>query len=93
MTDNATYNIHEAKTHFSKLIAAVEAGEEVTICRNGKAVAVVKAARKEWTGALFGSLRHMMPADADLDERIPSTSEEELREWDELDGIGGDEAA
>lgn len=32
------YNIHEAKTHFSKLVAAVERGEHVTICRNGAPV-------------------------------------------------------
>lgn len=32
------FNIHEAKTHFSKLVAAVENGEKVTICRNGKPV-------------------------------------------------------
>jgi len=32
------YNIHDAKTHFSKLVAAVERGEKVTICRNGKPV-------------------------------------------------------
>lgn len=31
-------NIHEAKTHFSKLVAAVEAGEKVVICRNGAPV-------------------------------------------------------
>lgn len=31
-------NIHDAKTHFSKLVAAVEAGEKVVICRNGKPV-------------------------------------------------------
>ena len=31
-------NIHEAKTHFSKLVAAVEAGEKVVICRNGEPV-------------------------------------------------------
>jgi prevent-host-death family protein len=29
----------EAKTHLSELLAAVEAGEEVTITRRGKAVA------------------------------------------------------
>ena len=29
------FNIHEAKTQFSKLVAAVERGETVTICRNG----------------------------------------------------------
>jgi prevent-host-death family protein len=31
-------NIHEAKTHFSRLVAAVEAGETVVICRNGAPV-------------------------------------------------------
>ena len=32
------FNIHEAKTQFSKLVAAVERGETVTICRNGRPV-------------------------------------------------------
>lgn len=32
-------NIHFAKTHFSKLIEQVEAGEEVIIARGGKPVA------------------------------------------------------
>ena len=32
------FNIHEAKTRFSKLVAAVERGETVTICRNGDPV-------------------------------------------------------
>ena len=32
-------NIHEAKTHFSKLIARVLAGEEVLVCRAGRPVA------------------------------------------------------
>jgi len=32
-------NIHEAKTHLSRLIAEVEAGVEVVIARNGKPVA------------------------------------------------------
>ena len=29
-------NVHHAKTHLSKLIAAAEGGEEVIIARNGK---------------------------------------------------------
>ena len=33
------FNVHEAKTHFSKLLAKVEAGEEVVIARAGKPVA------------------------------------------------------
>lgn len=35
----AQINIHEAKTHFSKLVARVEAGEEIIIARNGEPVA------------------------------------------------------
>ena len=31
-------NVHHAKTHLSKLIAAAESGEEVIIARNGKPV-------------------------------------------------------
>lgn len=50
------YNIHEAKTHFSKLIAAVEAGEVVTICRNGKPVASVTAPVAEPRPFPFGKL-------------------------------------
>ncbi len=34
-----TINIHDAKTGFSKLIARVEAGEEITICKSGRPVA------------------------------------------------------
>ena len=37
----ATVNMHEAKTHFSKLVARVEQGESITIARSGKAVARV----------------------------------------------------
>ena len=32
-------NIHEAKTHFSKLVERAEAGEEIVIARAGKPVA------------------------------------------------------
>ncbi len=35
----STFNIHEAKTHFSKLIERVENGEEILIGRAGKLVA------------------------------------------------------
>jgi prevent-host-death family protein len=33
------YNIHEAKTHLSKLVAQAEAGRETVIARGGKPVA------------------------------------------------------
>lgn len=34
-----TVNIHQAKTHLSKLIQRVELGEEITIARAGRPVA------------------------------------------------------
>ena len=37
MTDSV--NIHEAKTHLSRLVERVEAGEEVVIARAGRPVA------------------------------------------------------
>lgn len=35
----ATVNVHEAKTHLSRLLERVESGEEVVIARAGKPVA------------------------------------------------------
>jgi prevent-host-death family protein len=35
----ATVNVHEAKTHLSRLLVRVAAGEEVVISRSGKPVA------------------------------------------------------
>jgi prevent-host-death family protein len=34
-----TVNIHDAKTHLSRLVERVEAGEEIVIARGGKPVA------------------------------------------------------
>jgi prevent-host-death family protein len=40
------YNVHDAKTHFSKLLDDVLEGEEVFITRNGVLVAELVPARK-----------------------------------------------
>jgi len=37
--DEPTVNIHEAKTHLSRLIERVESGQEVVIARAGRPVA------------------------------------------------------
>jgi prevent-host-death family protein len=34
-----TVNVHEAKTHFSKLLAAVAKGQRIMICKDGTPVA------------------------------------------------------
>ena len=66
-----TVNVHEAKTTLSALLAAVEAGEEVVIARNGTPVAKlvrVEARRKPRRGILKTlpgsdhSLEHMSEA-------------------------------
>lgn len=38
-----TVNIHEAKTHLSRLLVRVQAGEEITIARAGKPIARLSA--------------------------------------------------
>lgn len=40
-----TVNIHEAKTHLSRLVERVEAGEEIVIARAGRPVARLVAFR------------------------------------------------
>ena len=62
-------NIHEAKTHFSKLLRRVAAGEEVTISRAGKPIAKVvpinpKARRR------FGLDRDRFELPADFDAAL-----------------------
>lgn len=42
-----TVNIHEAKTHLSKLLEAVESGEEIIIARSGKPIARLLAVPSE----------------------------------------------
>lgn len=41
ITDETMVNIHEAKTHFSKLIERVANGERIVIAKAGKPVAVL----------------------------------------------------
>lgn len=36
-----TYNVHEAKTHFSAILALVSTGEQVVIAKAGKPVAII----------------------------------------------------
>ena len=36
-----SYNVHEAKTHFSRLLERVAAGEEILIAKAGKVIAKI----------------------------------------------------
>ncbi len=41
IVDMETVNVHEAKTHLSRLLERVERGEEIVIARAGKPIAVL----------------------------------------------------
>jgi antitoxin (DNA-binding transcriptional repressor) of toxin-antitoxin stability system len=75
-----TVTIHQAKTQLSKLIAKVEAGEEVVILRGKVPVArlsaVTKQKRRRTPGMLKGKVS--LPNEFFFDP-LP---EEELRAWE-----------
>ena len=74
----ATVNVHQAKTHLSRLLAQVEAGEEVVIARNGTPVARLvpcKESGKRQFGAMEGRL--VVP-----DSFFEPLSETELEAWE-----------
>jgi prevent-host-death family protein len=52
----STFNVHQAKTHLSRLLEAASRGEEVVIARNGEPVArlVPYAAARRSPGAARG---------------------------------------
>lgn len=50
-------NVHEAKTQLSKLLARVEAGEEITIAKAGRPVARLVPVRERRPSEMFGALR------------------------------------
>ncbi len=73
-----TVNVHEAKTHLSRLLKQVEAGEEVTIARNGEPVARLVSSKKRGKRQ-FGSMKGLISIDDRFFEPLP---EEELRLWE-----------
>lgn len=64
----APVNIHEAKTHLSRLIARVEAGEEIVISRAGKPVAKLLPITAPTTLRTPGALRGHIVIHDDFDE-------------------------
>ena len=73
-----TVNVHEAKTHLSRLLADVERGGEVVIARAGRPIArlvAVEAAQKRELGLERGKI-WISP---DFDAPMP---DEWLDEWE-----------
>ncbi len=73
-------NVHEAKTHLSRLLERVEAGETVTIARAGQPIAdLVPHAQADiiW-GGLAGQIVYDPDTFDDVDDRIVAEFEGSL---------------
>ena len=71
-----TFNIHEAKTHFSKLLARVNSGEEIIIAKSGKPYARLipyKKIKKRTPGIAKGRVTEAF---------FEPLSEDELNKWE-----------
>ena len=67
-----TMNIHEAKTHLSKLLERVAQGEEVIICRAGKPVARLVRYRAPARRRKGGQWRGLVRIRDDFDDPLPN---------------------
>ncbi len=63
-------NIHEAKTHLSKLIQEVTAGGEVIIAKGNKPVAKLVALQTQKPFRQLGTAKGKMTMSADFDEPL-----------------------
>jgi prevent-host-death family protein len=61
-------SIHEAKTHFSKLIARAEAGEEIIVRRGATPVAKIVAYQRPTQERRPGRLKGRVALEPDFDE-------------------------
>jgi prevent-host-death family protein len=66
-----TVNIHEAKTHLSRLIEEVAAGDEVIIARNGRPVARLLPIAGRLRPRRPGQWRGQVTIGADFDAPLP----------------------
>ena len=91
----AQFNIHEAKTQLSKLIARAEAGEEIVIARDGRPlvrmdpVSVPQGVRAI-VGCMKGELR--IPSDEDW-RRMDDEIAREMIDGPLFPGVAAGEAA
>ncbi len=75
----AIVNVHEAKTHLSRLLARVEAGEEIVIARNGRPVARLVEHDRHRGDRRFGALQGRLVVDDAFFEPLPDA---ELAAWE-----------
>lgn len=74
------YNVHEAKTHFSRLLERVERGEEIVINRSGHPVAKVIPLPSRANRVSFGTFAESLTLDDDWDS--PESNAQLAADWD-----------
>jgi prevent-host-death family protein len=67
----AIYNIHEAKTHFSKLLRRVMSGEEIVIARAGKPIARIVPIESGGSSRVPGNDAGKVILHEDFDDPLP----------------------
>ena len=67
----AVVNIHEAKTHLSRLLARVSLGEEITIAKAGKPVARLVPIQQKLKERVPGTAKDKIWMAPDFDAPLP----------------------
>jgi prevent-host-death family protein len=79
----ATVNIYEAKTQFSRMIDRVVAGEEIIISRNGRPVArLCQLEPRKRNTVKFGILKGRIWIAPDFDAPLPDDVLEDFERWE-----------
>ena len=66
-----TVNIHEAKTHLSRLLEQVQAGEEVVVAKAGRPIAKIVPLPQETKKRVAGSHKGQFRIADDFDAPLP----------------------
>lgn len=75
----ATFNVHEAKTHLSRILGRVAMGEEVVIAKAGKPVARVVPIARKGKNRVPGTAKGQLWIAPDFDAPLPDAV---LREFE-----------
>ena len=65
-------NIHEAKTHLSRLLQRVSEGEEITIAKSGVPIARLTAIKEPGPKSFLGIDRKRLKVPKDFDAPLPA---------------------
>jgi prevent-host-death family protein len=73
-----TVNIHEAKTHLSRLVQEVAAGEEIVIANAGRPVARLVPVSGPGAARALGFMKDRIVVAADFDAPLPDELQAEF---------------